>query len=225
MSAFIDLTGRTFGQWTVIRRLDDRKANRVWLCRCACGNEAQVRGNNLKSGKSIQCLTCAGWAKPPREHIKHGEASSPAYAAYHEMHRRCYDPRRKRAYYLYGARGIKVCERWHTFPNFLADMGQPPKGLSLDRIDPDKDYAPDNCRWADSKMQARNQRDIPMLTYKGQTKRAPDWADEVGLPHDVIHYRLSHGWSVDRTLSTPLMPNDGRRNAGSTSRFTSASRK
>lgn len=121
------------------------------------------------------------------------------------MKSRCHNPQHSR-YAEWGGRGITVCERWrNSFANFLADMGELPSPFhSIDRIDPDGNYEPSNCRWATRSEQQRNRRDSTMLTFKERTQNTYDWADETGLPVYVIHNRLRNGWPVERILTTPV---------------------
>ena len=157
----IDLTGRTFGRWRVIGLGDERRGHhRLWLCECACGVTRLVDGDNLRGGLSQSC-GCFSVDVTTARSTRHGHArrrlKSRAYVIWNNMIRRCTDPKNKR-FKDYGGRGITVCERWLIFANFLADMDEPPPGLTLDRRDNDKGYSPDNCRWATHSEQRRNQR-------------------------------------------------------------------
>lgn len=108
-------------------------------------------------------------------------------------------------YANYGGRGITVCERWRSFENFFADMGEGwHDGATLDRIDNDGNYEPSNCRWASRKEQNRNQRDLLFLEFNGRRQCVSAWADELGIPSDAIRARLKRGWSTEKTLSTPI---------------------
>lgn len=120
-----------------------------------------------------------------------------------DMHRRCYDRSRKE-YHRYGGRGIKVCQRWHNFENFFADMGERPSGMSLDRIDNDGDYSPENCRWATVKEQNNNTRANRVITFNGESKSMTQWAEEVGIKVGTIWMRLHLGWSIEETLQKPV---------------------
>jgi hypothetical protein len=138
--------------------------------------------------------------------IKHGHAragkESGVYVSYKNMHARCYNTKHPN-WTCYGARGIKVCERWHVFANFLADMGERPTGLTLDRIDNSGDYEPGNCRWATRKEQGRNTRQNMMITSGCATKCLADWADFAGMSAHALRSRLLRGWTLKRAIEEP----------------------
>lgn len=121
------------------------------------------------------------------------------------MKTRCYNLNHSR-YAEWGGRGIAVCEHWRTsFENFIADMGEVPSPYhTLDRINPEGNYEPANCRWATRTEQQRNRRDSTMLTFKDRTQNIYDWADELNMPMAVIRNRTKAGWSVERTLTAPV---------------------
>lgn len=118
------------------------------------------------------------------------------------MIERCTNPNDQQ-YERYGGRGIKVCERWRKFENFLADMGEPPPGLQIDRIDNEGDYCSSNCRWATRVQQARNKRNNRVIEYRGRAQPLAAWAEETGLNANTIRHRLNLGWSVERALTEP----------------------
>ena len=107
-------------------------------------------------------------------------------------------------YARYGGRGIKVCKRWDKFENFLADMGNPPKGMTLDRIDNDGDYKKSNCRWATAVEQQSNKSTNRRITLKGKTQTLSQWCRELGLPKGVVSNRIHRGWSEEKALITPV---------------------
>ncbi len=136
----------------------------------------------------------------------HGHTSggkpSPTYKSWMAMMARCTNPASTN-YALYGARGISVCQRWLTFENFLADVGERPAGMTIDRINADGNYEPGNVRWATAQMQTRNRRGNLLLTFDGRTQPLFAWAEERGLTRDVLRKRLRLGWSIQRALTEP----------------------
>ncbi len=126
------------------------------------------------------------------------------YTKWLGMFSRCYNKNGKN-YRYYGGRGIKVCERWHNFQNFLADMGHPPEGMSLDRINPNGNYSPKNCRWATKEEQAQNRRNIKQLAFAGKTLCLQQWSDSIGIKLTTLYQRIyAYKWPLAKALSTPL---------------------
>lgn len=196
-----DLTGQVFERWTVLGfRGTDKRRIAIWLCRCNCGTESIVSGANLKTGRSTGCRHCGGIGV-----ITHGMSESPEFTSWRAMIERCTNPNHKQ-YDDYGGRGIRVCKRWaESFQAFFDDMGPRPNGCSLDRHpDHDGSYAPDNCRWATAKQQARNTRRNRYLTFNSETKLLIEWAEHVGISEKTLRTRLRDGWSVERALVTPV---------------------
>ncbi len=133
--------------------------------------------------------------------------SHPMRPSYTSMIHRCYNPDDKQ-FADYGGRGIKVCDRWRTrqpnaqgFWNFLEDMGERPKGSTLDRVESDGDYSPENCRWSTRAEQQRNRRNNVMITFDGKTQCAKDWADQIGIADTTIIRRLNRGLPIEIVLS------------------------
>ena len=122
------------------------------------------------------------------------------YKVWHGMKRRCYDAK-EQTYQNYGGRGIKVCERWHSFENFYADMGDRPDGYEIDRIDNNGDYEPSNCRWASRKEQFKNKRNTVFMTKDGVTKPLIEWAEDLGINRRILYNRKRRGMSDHDALT------------------------
>jgi len=200
-----DLTGKHFGQLTVLAFFNIRpKLGAYWLCHCECGRETVHRGADLRKGYIISCgchkAQCA------RESLTtHGLSHLPIYGRWHGMLQRCSDPNHV-AYARYGGKGIAVCERWKSFENFYADMGEPPSDKhSVERIDGSLGYSPQNCCWATASEQNRNTSQNRNITFRGQTKCLADWAIELGINYGTLQSRIGkYGWTVERAFTTPL---------------------
>lgn len=134
---------------------------------------------------------------------KHGLSGTALYRRWASMIGRC-KWQTHTSWKWYGKQGVKVCERWLSFTNFVADMGYPPfAGATIERIDPIGHYSPDNCRWSSQKEQQRNRRNNLLLSFNGKTQSAASWAEELKLPVNRIHCRKERGWSDERALSEP----------------------
>lgn len=130
-------------------------------------------------------------------------AVSPTYQSWNRMKDRVLNPNHV-AYARYGGRGIKICERWLVFEEFLADMGERPTGLSLERRDNNGNYNKQNCYWATARQQGRNRRDNIVLTFHGVSLSACEWAERFYLPRTVVYARIKSGWAIDKVLLTPV---------------------
>ena len=199
---FRDLTGQKFERLTAVRRVENFSGygQSRWLFKCDCGNDLIAFGYNVAHGRQKSC-GCYRDDHPAR--LDHGYSKSRVFHTWVAIRQRCFNKNSK-YYSHYGARGIKVCDRWLVFENFLADMGEPEDGLSLDRINNDGDYEPSNCRWATKQTQVRNRRTTDYYTYNGETKSLPDWADQSGIPYKVLWHRLKKQRWTDAKLFSPL---------------------
>lgn len=149
-------TGDTYSDWTVIKDLgSNSNGDRRFLCRCVCGIEKSVWIHNLRRGESTKCSSCASKLR----NIKHGLSYHPLYDVYANMRKRCLD-KTNQAYHNYGGRGITICDRWsNSIESFIEDMGERPTPThSLDRVDNNKGYSPENCKWSTPIEQNNNQR-------------------------------------------------------------------
>lgn len=144
------IVGTKFNSWTILEAVQAYNHN-AFRCRCDCGQERIILKHPLVSGKAKKCSKCT--------HTKHGMTKTSTYKIFVGMHQRC-ENSRWHLYKFYGAKGIKVCERWKLFENFLADMGERPDGLELDRIDPTGNYEPSNCRWLSKLENVKNRTPI-----------------------------------------------------------------
>ncbi len=136
---------------------------------------------------------------------KHGMYGSPEYKTWQGMKQRCYN-KSFQQYADYGGRGITVCERWMSFENFLEDMSKRPEGMSLDRIDNEKGYSKENCRWTTEYEQKRNTRRNHCITFNGETKCLQDWAESIGIKANTLINRLNRSkWPLEKALTTPAL--------------------
>lgn len=197
MKRTIDMTGQRFGTWVVLEHAGFSSGMaRIakWKCRCDCGNEGEVYGTALRSGKSLGCTKCAA-KKISKSRTKHGDTGSPTWISWRSMKNRC-NCRTSPDYDLYGGRGIFVCERWNEFENFLEDMGERPPGTSLDRIDSDDGYYQENCRWSTPMEQANNRRNNRIVSFGGEDLTIAEFARSINADRKMVRY-----WLVEKGLS------------------------
>lgn len=199
-----------FGLWTVVREEPKRGHNRYYLCRCECGTEKPVYWGNLSQGYSTNC-GCRGMRLFTSARRKHGMTDSVEYQTWGNMKDRCGNPSNK-SYQDYGARGITVCDKWiNDFAAFFADMGpRPSPQHTIERVNNDKGYSPDNCVWATKQVQKNNTRRNRRLTFNGETLTITEWSRRLGGHHRTVAWRLKRGWSLERALTEPRMVNQFR---------------
>lgn len=210
MSRLIDLTGKKYGRWLVIKRITVAGKQRVcWLSRCDCGAERTVQGNHLRSGASTSC-GCYSNEKTSERSRTHGLTGNATYICWKTMWSRCRNHNRP-DFKNYGARGITVCDRWKNFRLFLRDMGFRPANLTLERIDNNAGYSPSNCKWASRSEQNNNTRRVRHITFNGETLPPSAWDKRLGFPPRCISKRLRSGWPVERAITRPARAFYGER--------------
>lgn len=204
----IDLTGQRFGRLTVVKRGKNKSYRAVtWLCICDCGNETIVASIALRTGRTTSC-GCYSREVNLKMKTKHGHAKrgniSPEFYTWTGMISRCTNPNEPE-FKNYGERGINVCDRWlNSFENFLEDMGErPSKKHSIDRVDNDGDYEPDNCRWATIKEQSNNTRRNIYITIDGVTKTLTQWCRFYGVNPVTANWRIKNGWPSEKAVKEP----------------------
>ena len=211
MSKLIDITGKKFNSLLVIKRVENEEKGRArWLCKCDCGNETIVRGSNLKNGavKSCGCLR-----KTASERNRtHGDSRTKLYNHWVSMIYRCYNPKNQ-AYKWYGARGIKVCDEWKDYLKFKEWVlsTRPDESYTVERIDVNGDYCPENCKWIPMGEQANNRTTNLIYEYNGKKQNLAQWCMELGLDYKLVHNRLFKSkWSFEKAISTPVSKKKGR---------------
>lgn len=193
------LEGMMFGRLSVL----DYAGNASYRCICSCGKEVFVSSGALNRGATNSC-GCLRAELIGNNRASHRLSDTKEHYVWREMRQRCTNPANHK-YNTYGGRGITVCERWSDFRLFMQDMGpKPGPDYSIDRIDNNKGYSPENCRWATRSEQQRNTSKNRMLTCHGETKSLADWAEQSGIPYKKLQDRVGKlGWSAERALGTP----------------------
>jgi hypothetical protein len=204
----LDLIGKKFGRLTVLERKENNIHNQTrWLCQCDCGNRLVVSGYCLTTNntKSCGCLQkdIASNTNTKHGHCKGGSLSK-TYVIWAGIKDRCYCSGCK-SYEHYGGRGIKMCDRWFDFNNFIEDMGEAPVGMSIDRINVNGNYEPNNCKWATSEEQHNNIRSNVFIKYNGEIKTLTQWAKMSGVSVGTFkgrYYRGDRGERLFRKVSS-----------------------
>lgn len=214
-----DKTGLRFGRLVVIERAETHispsgKRRTMWKCRCDCGNIVIVRSDGLSSGRTKSCgcyqkERTAEAGKIKTHKIKYGDSAGRLYNIWYLMRYRCNNPK-CHAYHNYGGRGISICTDWNdndtgylAFKQWALDSGYT-DSLSLDRIDNNGNYEPNNCRWADAFVQGNNKRNSAYLVYNGEKHTISQWARIIGMDMRTLHNRIKLGWKVEDALFRPL---------------------
>lgn len=201
--------GQRFGKWTVIKK-DEVQGKSRWICRCDCGTVRSVNENNLKRGLS-KCCGCSDKSGANSPVFKHGQSNTRLGRIYQHMKERCLNPNNK-DYKHYGGRGIVVCDDWlgeNGAANFFrwANASGYQDNLTIERINNDLGYSPNNCRWASRKEQANNTRRNTFITIGNETKTMNQWADEYGIKVCTFLARMKSGMNPKDALTTPMRTN------------------
>lgn len=183
----VELIGKRFGLLTVMGDASSGYRYQMVRCQCDCGNQTVIRKSRLyeRSGKQLACGCLRG------KHTKHSDCHSKLYRVWDAMVRRCHNPNH-RAFGDYGRRGIQVCPEWRDYRNFKAwaDGSGYAEGLTIDRIDNDNGYTPDNCRWATRKEQQNNRRCCVFIEHQGQRLTITQWSELLGIPRHSVNKHL-----------------------------------
>jgi hypothetical protein len=205
-----DLAGMRFGRLLVTEHGgSDASGRSLWLCLCDCGKTKTAQASSLRKGNTRSC-GCLGREVQIANGQKSGRAQMHSlsksenpreYSSWESMIERCYSPKAQ-GFHRYGGRGIAVCEEWrNSFAQFFADMGKRPEGASIERMDTNGHYCPENCKWATRTEQANNRRNNHLVTANGTTQTLARWAAQTGIKWHTIYTRLQRGWSGERAVS------------------------
>lgn len=199
MGASIDITSQRFGRLTVVSRGANKGRQYGWNCVCDCGNTTHIAGASLRSGYTKSC-GCLRVETTRQRRSKHQMSNTSEHGIWLAMKRRCYN-KNNTDYLRYGGRGIKVCDRWiNSFENFYADMGEKPYGCSIDRIDYDGDYTPENCKWSTNIEQANNKSTNARYQYGDENHTIAEWSRIVEMPQTLLRKRLHSGMKMPYAL-------------------------
>lgn len=209
----IDLAGERYGKLTVLEysHTDPKSRKSFWKCRCDCGNTTVICASNLRSGNTVSC-GCGEIENRKRlmkvfyeEHFRHGEAYSRIHRIWAHMKERCSNPCSKN-YPQYGGRGISVCDEWRgpngfeAFFDWAMSSGYS-DDLTIDRIDTNGNYTPQNCRWATPTVQANNRRTNRLVTINGETKSLAEWCRIYGKNYQTVYCRIEAGVDPEEALT------------------------
>lgn len=200
-----DLTGHRFNSLTVLTVGEKRKKHQYWLCQCDCGTIKEIRSDVLKNGQTVSC-GCVARQRASDRLTKHGLSRSPLYNIHSNMIERCYCPDSNR-FHCYGKRGVTICDEWEDIKNFVlwAQASGYKDGLTLDRIDVNGNYEPNNCRWATPKEQSNNTRRNIFEKHNGEVKTIKQWSEYCGIDYYTFHARIRKlHWPIEKALTAPV---------------------
>lgn len=188
-----------FGKLHIVNMLPNRKV----FATCECGNSKEFWITNILAGQSKSCGCLISESLKERNKT-HGKSRTPTYQCWINMRSRC-KFKSVTSFKDYGGRGIKVCDRWiNSFENFLADMGDKPDGMEIDRKDTNGNYTPENCQWSTPLDQSNNRRNNVIVTYAGERLTMSQLARNIGMDYLKLYKRIVlRGWEVNRAVETP----------------------
>lgn len=206
----VDISNQKFGRLLVIERTKNVSSKTAWKCLCDCGNIAYVTTSNLTCNRIKSC-GCIKREMLKNRNITHNQRHTQLYEVWKAMKQRCYNPK-SQAYNNYGARGIKVCQEWlNNFQSFydwsygngynLNNQNDEKNKLTIDRIDVNGNYEPNNCRWVNRKEQANNMRHTKHITINGETKCLAEWCRVLNVNRWTYHNRIKNGMSPEEALT------------------------
>jgi hypothetical protein len=200
-----ELLGRQFGYLLVKCEVQKKGGNKSprWYCTCICGGSTTTTTNQLVTGGTVSC-GCFQKEKAATQFKEHGLSGKPLYNRWRWMMQRCYN-QNNRSYVHYGARGIRVCTRWHNPVTFYEDnIDSFQKELELERIDNERGYSPENCKWVTRKDQCNNTRRNRQFTFGDETQNLAQWANKLSVKDRTLRSRIRLGWNIEDVLLTPV---------------------
>lgn len=203
MPSMKDLTGKRFGRWTVLKRAENKGNTVMWECKCDCGNYGFIASHSLTSGNSKSC-GCYHKEIAKKFSTTHGKSNTKLFGVWNGIIERTTNKNNK-SYYNYGGRGITICDEWkddfQAFYVWAINNGYK-DGLSIDRIDNDNGYYPENCRWVGDFEQANNKRNNHKIEFNGEIHGIEEWARIIGISGSSLLSRLKNGWTLEQALTT-----------------------
>lgn len=203
----VDITNQRFGRLVTIKRvIPEGETKNKWLCKCDCGNQCLVETSELRNGRVKSC-GCLKKELDSHRNMTHGLSATSLHKKWRGIKDRCLNPNCK-DYKNYGGRGIKICPEWQNSFEVFRDWALAngySEELTIERIDVNGNYEPNNCCWIPFKEQAKNRRSTHFITFNDETHNIREWAEITGIKESTIHFRIRSGWSIEETLTTPVM--------------------
>ena len=196
--------GDVFERLTAVRFFEwKRKNGDRWVFLCVCGVEKVINVRSVMTGDTRSC-GCLRDEKIRNVYLSHGMSRTSEHNIWLGITQRCCNPLNK-LWEWYGGRGISMCERWRKFENFYADMGPRPVGMSVERVDNEKGYSPENCKWASRHDQTRNKRNNIIVQYEEQSMCLKDFAVKIGIKYHILYYRMAiKGWTLEKAITKKI---------------------